>query len=670
MLDSIMSRSNGDRTDSLKSVLEVSMKVDHPSNAFNLHSCLKQLDMPERDSCWTQEINWLFQNKCSQIDEIVSWALSLRSQGADIDIKRLELASVILTWFLSSSHKILRDRATKALTNLFLVNSDIFTFILEKMHDCNDPYVIERLYASAFGACCIDSNPERLKVYSSAVFAKVFANGHPPVALLTRDYALGIIELAESKKVLSGSVSLDDCRHPFESDAPVLDLTTQEVEDIADERSGKEIFSSASSEWGDFGKYTIPRRVRDFLVTPLSQPKPISKGGVRPEIIDLQQCRLWITKRAYELGWKSELFPKDKDNMFGFRQQDNFERIGKKYQHIALDEIQARLADNYWTLQNWHEEPCVYRYSHDNFRRNLEPTILPTNEGYAKLDYHRKGWIIEPTIKLPEITETDMKKWLFEENLAKSILDKLPRIDENGKRWLTLYEHNAKRQRYKKPHDEHGMRYEEFRLLYCVFLRRGKTGEMTKFLNNERKLDVSSFEPRDFTDGPYLREAHWRDTWKSIKFSEYLSRSPDMCDFAIPTALYYWEGHLDKTLPEGFFNCMPQKWFAEELGLSHQGFHSWVNQDGEVLIQTYIHIDEALEHQTAVVINEESLFAYSKEFEVEPIWLMVAERNTCPERIASKACWMRTEGVAWHDGESWKKFNWIRDTSAKSNNSR
>lgn len=29
--------------------------------------------------------------------------------------------------------------------------------------------------------------------------------------------------------------------------------------------------------------------------------------------IDVQQCRLWITKRAYELGWDSELFPEEMD---------------------------------------------------------------------------------------------------------------------------------------------------------------------------------------------------------------------------------------------------------------------------------------------------------------------------------------------------------------------
>ncbi|WP_212578166.1 hypothetical protein, partial [Vibrio parahaemolyticus] len=80
--------------------------------------------------------------------------------------------------------------------------------------------------------------------------------------------------------------------------------------------------------------------------------------------VDIQQCRLWITKRAYELGWNSELFPRDGFGTSNSRHENDLERIGKKYQRIALDEIQARLADNYWILNGWPEEPCIYRYSH------------------------------------------------------------------------------------------------------------------------------------------------------------------------------------------------------------------------------------------------------------------------------------------------------------------
>lgn len=718
----LFNRLGGYRVDSLELTLEVSMAIGHPFNALNLHSCLKRRNMPERDSCWTQGINWLFQNKHNQTDRIISWALSIRNQNKNFDVKHLELASIVLTWFLASSHITLRDRATKALITLFLENSNIFIFVLEKMHDCNDPYVIERLYAAAFGACCIDPTPNRLKTYSNAVFAKVFAERQPPVALLTRDYALGIIELAESKNILSDDVNLNDCYHPLNSNAPVFSLTEKEVKDIAKAQGGEEIFWSALGEWDDFGKYIIPGRVDDFLITPLSQ-EPISKEELKQTFveevisphdervtalekyknatgakltearqhlenllnkkeqkrlykeyfydgvvcyenfdkIDVKQCRLWIAKRAYELGWNSELFPRDEHGVGYLRHQ--FESISKKYQRIALDEIQARLADNYWVLQDWPKKPYIYRYSHQNFRRNLEPTILPTDLGHEKSD-SLKGWIVEPIIKLPKITEVDLKQWPFEKDPTHSISDKLWRTDEEGKRWLVLYESNSDKQQHQNNRTVyHDIRFMEFRLLFCVFLKRGKTGEIVNFLRNKRALDVHSFRPESFTSGPYLLEAYWRDTWQNIeKFSERLSGAPDGCNFATPVAHYYWEGTYDKTLPDGFSKYIPQKWFASELDLlaSRQNPHAWVNQDEKVLLQSY-QASGPFDHQDAVVIDEKTLFDYAKEFEVEPLWLMIAERNAWPNAGLSSACWRRSEGIIWRKGKSWKQIGWNDD---------
>lgn len=736
----LLNRLDGCNVEPLGLLLEVSMTIDHPFNALRLHERLKQWHMPERDSHWTRWINWASREELNQVERIVSWALSKHSRTADL--KHLELASLVLVWSLSSSHQTLRDRATKALTTLFLVNSNIFIFLLEKLHDCDDPYVVERLYAAAFGACCIDQSSERLIVYSHEVFAKVFADKQPPVALLTRDYALGIIELANSKHALSEGINLEDCYHPLGSEPPIFGLTEDEVEKIAEERGGKEIFSSASSEWGDYGRYSIPGRVRNFLTTPLSSPKPVSKKELKrvfleevihpytervealeafekasssnyfqaiffaqPEneaveteataleeavvharnrlesllsederkrlslhylrdgghedfdSVDVQQCRLWITKRAYELGWNSELFPRDGFGTSNSRHENDLERIGKKYQRIALDEIQARLADNYWILNGWPEEPCIYRYSHHDFRRNIEPTILPLEEK----GHHFEKWMVEPIIELPEVAEENLRQWPFEEDPTQTIIEKLSKVDENNKVWSVLYEFNCSREKYQgRRIGMHGMRYEEFRFLYCVFLKKGSVRRLAEFLKENESLDVDSFKPREFTDGPYLREAYWRNTWESEKFSECLWNGPDECTFAIPTVNYHWESHLDKSLPDGFSNYMPQKWFADELelSLSHKDPSKWLNKNGDVVIQA----QEPFEHQTAVVIDDEALHDYVSKFDIEPMWVMIAERNTWPNGNNRESCWRRSEGIVWREGEAWQKVAWNKDT--------
>jgi hypothetical protein len=729
-------------------ILEVSMTAEHPYNAQYLHSHLKQLSMPERDSDWTRWINDASQEEFNQIERIVSWSLSIRDSSHDI--KHLELASVVLAWSLSSSYTTLRDRATKALTTLFLADIGVFSFVIEKMHDCDDPYIVERLYAAAFGACCIDQDIKRLTLFSRIVFSTIFAGKKPPVAILTRDYALGIIELANNKEALSIDVILKDCYHPFNSSPPMLNLTKEEVEKIAEKSGGKDIFNSAASEWGDYGKYSIPGRVDSFLTTLLDQPKPIPKEEVKrlfvekvisphPERvealkkyeiavtlaqlsilrdfrgesqeesdldastheeaqvnsrsnlenllseeekkrlsveffcdddnfshedfdkIDVQQCRLWITKRAYELGWSSELFQNDGLGISYSRHDNDLERIGKKYQRIALDEIQARLADNFWELNSWPEEPCIYKYSDQNFRRSLEPTILPTDARCATSKESSESWVAEPVIKLPEVTEDNLKQWPFEEDPTQSIAEKLLRVDEEGKRWLVLYDFNIDEQDYQgTKRGMHNKRYEEFRFLYCVLVKRGKSSEIAKSLESRMSLDVDSFKPREYTDGPYLREAYWRNTWATEKFSEYLSEGPNEFEFAIPIAKYHWESHLDKSLPDGFSNYMPQKWFADELELTmHENKpQTWQNKLGDVVIQSH----KPFKHNKVVVIDEEALQSYSEKFEVEPLWLMIAERNTWPNGDNDESCWRRSEGAVWLDNGTWRQVGWNKDT--------
>ena len=740
-----------DEFDSQGLLLEVSMTEKHPFNAEHLHTRLKEFELAERDSHWTRWINWSSGEEFSQVDRIVSWALS--SLDRKTDPRHMELASLVLAWSLSSSHMTLRDRATKALTTIFLEQSDVFGFVLAKMHDCNDPYIVERLYAAAFGACCIAPKPDRLKSYSQSVFAKVFADGEPPVALLTRDYALGIIELAESKNALGDNVQIAICRSPFCSDEPMFDLTREQVEEIAKQRGGKKIFYSAAGDWGDYGKYSIPRCVQNFLPSRLTDPKPVSVAEIKErfkrEVIDshlkrveameayeqasrvpirlnfvekdkdgetktvfvklntgrdqhevskddalsrletmldaeekqrlsdeylndgaghgdyrivsVDHCRLWITKRAYELGWTADLFPNDERMTSSSRHENDLERIGKKYQRIALDELQARLADNFWILEGWPKRPHKYCYSHNVYRRNIEPTILPSESRFPAVEADDVGWITEPKIVLPEVPESELKRWPFTEDPTKSMSNKLRRVDESRKRWLVLYEFNLVEKNYvQSGPDGHRKRYDELRFFYCVFLKKGKTGGFIKHLESVKSLGVSSFQPRDFGGGPFLREAFWRDTWRSEKFAENLSNAPVGCEFAIPVVEYHWEGHLDKTLPDGFSIYMPQKWLADDLSLtmSPNGPQYWAGLDGNIVIQS----QRLSEKQTAAVIDEEVLRRYAQEQEVEPVWLMMAERNTWPGGINEESSWRRSMGVIWVDGQDWRQTSWHRDT--------
>ncbi len=230
---------------------------------------------------------------------------------------------------------------------------------------------------------------------------------------------------------------------------------------------------------------------------------------------------------------------------------------------------------------------------------------------------------------LPEVAEEKLKEWPFTEDPTQEFSDKLVRVDENKRRWLVLYEFNLAEADYEKQRPGgHGKRFGEFRFFYCVFVKKGKATHFTEYLAKEASLSVNDFKPREFTDDPFLREAFWRDTWRSAKFDQHIWTVPPDCNFAIPVAQYHWESHLDKTLPEGFTNYMPQKWFAKELGvtMSPEGPQYWIDSAGNAVVQS----QRPVGHQTAVVIDEAALCQYAEKNQTEPVWIMIAERSTWP----------------------------------------
>lgn len=731
----------------LELLLEVSMTSGHPFNAATLHSKLIEMNLAQRDSIWTRQINWTSRQEFNQLERIVSWAAGLLERPASAE--HIELASIVLCWSLSSSHITLRDRATKALTTIFLVNPDAFRLLGEKFHSCDDPYVIERLYAAGFGSCCLDPCVSRLTDFSAETFARVFEAGEPPIALLTRDYALGIIELAGQHDALSSDVDLERCYPPFQSSAPAFGLDVEDIEKIATDRGGKEIFRSASSEWGDYGKYSIPGRVRAFLATPLSEPAPLhfdelkkrfykeviekhagrvaaleklEQNAAYPtsfltllykeedgcedsakeqatayerernqarsdfenllsakelsrykneyarenrtsydyERVDISQCRLWITRRAYELGWSDELFPRDGCGAKYSRHHNDLERIGKKYQRIALDEIQARLSDNFWAAEGWPETPNVYRYSHQDFRRNLEPTILPDDPRF-NLDCSAEALtLLKPSIEIPEIEEASLKAWPFDVDPVASMETLLFRKDESGQRWRVLYEFSLEKQRYPKElQSEHSLRCEEFRFLYCALLEEGAAKSFCQSLDQVHGLDTHHFQPRECTDEGFLLEAPWRKTWNDEKFSRRIGEKTKASEYAIPVARYHWESHLDKTLPDGFSVCLPEKWFADELRIrmSPSSVCEWIDEASNTVVRCTAND----EHAAAVLIREELFEKYCEQFSVEPVWLMIAERGAWPGGNNRQACYRRSEGAIWLESGEVKKVNWHKD---------
>lgn len=410
------------KLDTLDLLLQIAISAEHPWNMRFLHRNLARRKLPDRDAWWTTWVNDQTDDSQSNIAVLIEWCRI--GQVPHTNAENQFLAALTLCWLFTSSNRAIRDKSTKALTNVLLARSDIFPKLLEQFKEVDDLYVLERLLAAAYGACCLDPAPARLKIYSGIIFELFFKDGKPPFGILLRDYAFGVIELATYYSSLPDTVNFENCKPPYKSSKPDLSISEFELDDVANKAGSDEILHSAAKHYmGDFAKYEIEPRIGHFLNVSLKEKIPLSDEQraqlfedevlgddsqrleryeileritnphwqapstrtaedqkevvkaythiflqllTKAEVVrfysdaapylyerkrtyeqeqrfDIPAIQRWIAKRAYDYGWTHERFPYDSSRGGSYsRDRPSVERIGKKYQWLALDELLSR----------------------------------------------------------------------------------------------------------------------------------------------------------------------------------------------------------------------------------------------------------------------------------------------------------------------------------------
>ena len=741
--------------DSFELLVELSVSAGHPWNAELLHKNLIGRELWDRDRFWTEGLNGRSDDETAPVGRLIDWCRVGQSPATSLENQRL--AALTLCWFFTTTNRTIRDKATKALTTLFLRRRELFPELLTRFVGVNDMYVLERLLAAAFGACCLDQSSERVAPYASAVAAGIFGPEGPPLHLLVRDYAFGIVELAKARECLAAGIEVDKCGPPYNSAPPSFRLTEKSLKGIAAKAGGDDILRSAAGIMGDFGQYKVKSQIEDFLTTPLTEPvklRPRQKlmrfeeevvrlsdgrrrafetlteianpyrAGIKglsigrpapapseesiaawqekvkaaevsfvtlltpeefqryldeaynevhvvrdgsdfqPERINTEKAKLWVAKRAYELGWTAKRFPRDSFRSGEYsRGRAEVERIGKKYQWLALSELMCRVSDNYWKESRYDSEPTKYRYPTDiGFVRDIDPTIVTPSMGPVSSDKSilGHGWALAPTIVQSSIDEADLQAWPFTENSYKDFPKWVQRTDPAGGKWIVLFEHAGKENRYPKGvRREHGLRQQEFRFIHCGMVKPAQLDEIVSILSGRKSLDVNNWEPRGFTDDQFLLEAPWRDVWPQHKWTPESSAVPSFIDIAHPAFRYHWEDHVDAALPDGASATLPSPWLANEVNIRPRPDNPsvWYDAAGQEMFRTF----HGQESDRSVLLKESALAQIMGTGEFTSIWLLIAERGAWPGGSNDEAAWRRIEGVCWLDNGEFKSRLWHED---------
>jgi hypothetical protein len=726
---------------------------EHLWNAENfLDKSLKRLSMPKRDALWTVQINKAAEDDRHPLWELIRWSLTANLFHAETET--LRLAAITLAWIFTSSHRPVRDTATKALISLFTNRPEIIPVIVGQFSNIDDLYVMERICAAAFGAITRGIDQPEIKAASYAVYNVIFDLDTPPLNINLRDYARAIIEYALEQNCLDERVEIDKCRPPYRSEWPLHDVTEDELEALAEKAGDREILSSAFRWGGDFGTYEIEYKVHHFTKIMLNQSRPLneeerktefndqiegwspkkhiayleletavnekadswrmdpeSEGGFKTSYsqvaLDLVECRektflnlldeteleaynnmilpvlmpdrysyeerslpkfdeqfakRWITKRAYDYGWCKELFPKDQGRSDDYsRNRPKVERIGKKYQWLALFELLARLSDNVWTIDKWPERAMTYDHpATDWFVRDIEPSILHD----PPQQQENKCWWKKLPLGLDLVEDKNLRTWPFVEE-PPNIPDWMDVVDTTGTPWLLLYGlFSSREERPDKDLATLAFRRHTFVRISTILVKSGEVKTVINKLRGYRLSDPSGHECPSWTDGPFLCEYPWRNSWEYrdtvFEESSFGKLSPRI-RYIRPVAEHTWESHLDLSLTEGFSSHIPHPWMAEKMGLKHNFGQPGCfisRQDNQTIF-----VDPSIGYSgsSAGLIDKVHFFEFLKNEGLECIWIVAGERNSYPTgNHGDYACRYFASVYRWSE-DKWKGYKWHHD---------
>lgn len=344
-------------------MISLSAMNNHPFSGGNIHQYMKSLSTAERDAVFIPLWDQLVDRTGTLTDGLLGLMENNKLCAKIGRTSAINMAKCVC-WFLITSNNRVRDRATYALRALFLHYPTIITEILNSIHNADDPYVYERVLAAALGCITIKEKPDLTKSVAAWVYSNVFESANITPNIMIRDYARCIVEYARA--------------HLPQADYPLLtrkfyssfpQVPSDDVVASYEGKLGYHIFHSMRVEYnrdgshcmyGDFGRYTFQSFFRPW--------------NRMLNCVDLMNIALQnILDRGYDKGKHGDYDMTCRFDRGG--RDDARERIGKKYQWLALYDLASSVIDYY----GWPKaDSYFFQYTSDEeiMLRNFDPTLM------------------------------------------------------------------------------------------------------------------------------------------------------------------------------------------------------------------------------------------------------------------------------------------------------
>lgn len=563
----------------MEALLAIGTRTENPLNALWFHRLHASIAMAERDAALCPFLHGSFGQR-KGLDKLIRWALQ-----ADLVTLSDEVAGLWATkliWFCAAADRRVRDYATRAIVRVMEDHAGQWPILLERFSHVDDEYVVERCLAGAYAALLRKGLDNEIGNVAAGVYTNFFESDNLPQNAMVRDYARLIMELADVRNVLPGDLKLEQVRPPYKSEWPLeWPDKSFEIRYATSDDDFPKLFRSCMED--DFAIYTVPSALH---------------GYPREEI---KRSNIWIFKQVLDMGYSPDrLGPFDNymlSHYGGGRGKETWaERIGKKYQWIALYRLIARVADNVTKERSmWDDEPLKIPGLHALGERNLDPTVLRHREGHEVAS----KWRIPVRYDFQRTEHLSDEAWLDTFDFPDSA-DAL-QIREPGevsRTWLLLSGNLTWRSKLGEPEPEYPYRSVSM-VLRSYLVRNADRRKCWSWLKRQNYRDVRMPEGYQMHGG-FLGEYPW-----GLPFARYFEEldDEDEREAGIPCKLMptshflnihfafdaYQPNAINALVPaKEFFDYKQMRWDTRSMYLGSSGASRFVTlpltEDGPILL--------------------------------------------------------------------------------------
>jgi nucleoside phosphorylase len=518
--------------------------------------------------------------------------------------------ATLLLWFCVAADRRVRDRATKGLVAITEPQPLVWGNLIKRFVPVNDEYVVERCLCAAYGTLLRTRNTAAEQAVAAAVHKAVFVDPLAFQNALIRDHARCIIELAAHDGVLPSGIDLDTVRPPYQSEWPLTIPSEEEVEPYNEARR-------------DYPRLHTSCLHDDFFTYLLSRLQRYEHAVSRNEM------GRWVLHQVIEeMGYGGNVLAGYDGYMIyrygGGRGRPGWaERIGKKYQWIALSRLAARLADHVEPKQrDWEPEirgiPLVYSRG-----RDIDPSSLATGR---LSDRNGATWWFPKGYDFAAVIQTTDAAWTGSPDdlpASECLLQPLERDD--GRNWQLLEGYPTWSSRGDDDDEEFTPHRQIWMHIRGYFVKEKSAERVFKWLSKQHFMNRWMVEGAEFHEG-FVGEYPW-----GILFTMYPDRwhSRGGGDKKSPARLTPVCNSISSSYGEDAFQegsitiHVPGRVFFEGEWLRWDGLSGFRGKDGKLRFLDPSLIEPG---KSALLIDRSHLLDFMRRKKLILLWTVLGEK--------------------------------------------